>query len=113
MALKAVILLIIFPNYIFSNNAIHKFVTNKKIRSFKIDILNDYTNSSKFWLEYKYVFESIDKKLEAKEELTSINVGIFLDESKKFDCRRKTNSTTYQGYSMDIIGWLGQTNNIK
>lgn len=110
-------LLMYFPCNILSRDAIQFFISHKKVNQASIEILKNVDNSTKIWLEYKYIFQS--EKDKAAVLNTTLKIGLYTNEKGStfdfLDCQmtQRNNRTVFRGYSIDIIENLRQTLNIR
>ncbi|XP_044270144.1 uncharacterized protein LOC123014905 [Tribolium madens] len=106
--------LIVSFRCILCRDAIQFFIAHKKVNQASIEVLENVGNSTKIWLEYKYVFATEDDSVLN----TTLKVGVFAKTALTFDfldCRMSTidNQTVTKGYSIDIIENLRETLNIS
>ncbi|XP_068892754.1 uncharacterized protein [Tenebrio molitor] len=95
-------------------DAIRFFITHKRVKHAFIEVLQNKDNSSKNWIEYRYIFETDGN--ETQKVNGTLKVGIFIGNEEKFNCHvsnEKKNQTLFGGYNIDVIKILDESFNIR
>jgi hypothetical protein len=95
-------------------DAIRFFITHKRVKHAFIEVLQNKDNSSKNWIEYRYIFETDGN--ETQKVNGTLKVGIFIGNGEKFHCHvsnEKKNQTLFGGYNIDVIKILDESFNIR